>query len=171
MNAGDLAGRSRRILDEARYLTLATVSNEGRPWAAVVQYAWLSDPLRFLFGSATQSRHSRQVAVRPWVSGSLFVAGDPTALTSVDGAQFTGRCFELGAEGVDRYHDTFYDAVLPDPQARAEWALPRSALLAPAAHRLYLVEVERWWLVDTSTWAQDRIDRRVEMPLSELSTG
>jgi hypothetical protein len=28
--------------------------------------------------------------------------------------------------------------------------------------------VDRWWLIDTSTWIEDRIDRRIEMPLSDL---
>ena len=169
MSSDGLVERTRRILDEARYLSLATVSNDDRPWAAVVQYAWVADPLRFLFGSAAESRHSRHIASRPWVSGSLYVAGDPKSLTSVDGAQFTGRCYELGAEDVARFHTTFYDAVLPDPEQRAEWTLPESDLVAPATHRLYVVDVARWWLVDTRTWAQDRVDRRVEMPLSELS--
>lgn len=48
--------------------------------------------------------------------------------------------------------------------------LPRSLLAPPAQHRLYLIEVERWWLIDTRTWAQDRIDRRVEMPLADLAS-
>lgn len=170
MSDGSLAGRSRRLLDEARYLTLATVSADGRPWSATLQYAWLADPLRFLFGSATRSRHSRHIAARPRVSGSLFVAGNGASLTAVDGAQFAGRCFELPADDVARFHATFYDAVLPDPQSRAQWTLPVSALLPPADHRLYLIEVERWWLVDTRTWEQDRIDCRVEMPLAELDT-
>lgn len=168
MSDDSLAARTRRILDEARYLTLATVSADGLPWSAVLQYAWLGDPLRFLFGSASQSRHSRHIAARPRVSGSLFVAGNGAALTSVDGAQFSGRCVELSADGVARFHASFYDAVLPDPRSRAQWTLPHAALLAPADHRLYLIEVERWWLVDTRTWALDRIDRRVEVPLAEL---
>jgi uncharacterized protein YhbP (UPF0306 family) len=166
MGDDSLAGRTRRLLAEARYLTIATVSADGTPWSAVLQYAWLSDPLRLLFGSATQSMHSRHIAARPRVSGSLFVTGH--SLTSVDGAQFSGRCFELSADDVQRFHATFYDAVLPDPQSRAQWTLPPSALLPPADHRLYVIEVERWWLVDTRTWAHDRIDRRVEMPLAEL---
>ncbi len=161
------AGRSRRLLDEARYLTLATVSTDGHPWAAVLQYAWLADPLRFLFGSAIQSRHSRDIATRPRVSGSLFVTGG--SLLAVDGAQFTGTCRELCTEDVERYHATFYDAVLPDARDRAEWTLPPAALLEPAAHRLYVIEVDEWWLVDTRTWAEDRIDRRVQVPLNELS--
>jgi len=167
MGDDSLAGRSRRLLDEAKYLTLATVSTDGRPWSAVLQYAWLAEPLRFLFGSAIQARHSRHIATRPRVSGSLFVAGGD--LLAVDGAQFSGSCVELSAEEVHDYHATFYDAVLPDARDRAEWTLPPQALLEPAEHRLYLVEVDQWWLVDTSTWTEDRIDRRVQVPLSELA--
>jgi uncharacterized protein YhbP (UPF0306 family) len=157
-----LADRTRRLLEEDTYLTLATVSADGLPWAAVLQYAWLDDPLRFLFGSATGARHSRHIAARPRVSGSLFVAGD--SLTAVDGAQFTGTCVEVS--DVDRYYTAFYTGVLPDPRLRAEWMLPSSALRPPAEHRIYLIEVERWWLVDTRTWAHDRIDRRIEVPLT-----
>ncbi|HEX2130706.1 MAG TPA: pyridoxamine 5'-phosphate oxidase family protein [Actinophytocola sp.] len=162
--AQDLGARTRRLLAEAGYLTLATADADGTPWSAVLQYAWLDDPPRFLFGSATCSRHSRHVAERPRVGGSLFVTG--TSLLDVDGAQFSGTCRELTAAEVDRYHATFYDAVLPDPDARTRWTLPPAALLPPADHRLYVVEVDRWWLVDTSTWEQDRIDRRVEAPLA-----
>lgn len=171
MSDGSLAARSRRLLDEAKYLTLATVSSGGRPWSATLQYAWVGEPLRFLFGSATRSRHGRHVVARPRVSGSLFVAGNGGSLTAVDGAQFTGRCVELPADDVARLHATFYDAVLPDQPSRAQWTLPVSALLPPADHRLYQIEVERWWLMDTRTWAQDRIDRRIEVPLSDLDGG
>lgn len=165
--SGDLADRTRRLLDEARYLSLATVSTGEQPWSAVLQYAWLADPLRFLFGSAVQSRHSTDITTRPLVAGSLFVAGGE--LMAVDGAQFSGTCRELCPDEVAEHHATFYDAVLPDARDRAEWTLPVSALVAPAPHRLYLVEVRQWWLVDTRTWAEDRIDRRVEVPLSGLT--
>lgn len=162
--------RTTRLLNEARYLTLATASADGSPWSAVLQYAWLADPLRLLFGSAARSRHSRDVAVRPEVGGALFVAGGADLL-SVDGAQFSGFCRELSAEEVDRFHESFYAALLPDPRERAEWALPPSALLAPAEHRVYVIEVRRWWLVDTTTWADDRVDRRAEVPLADLAFG
>jgi uncharacterized protein YhbP (UPF0306 family) len=172
MSEESLASRSFRLLDEAKYLTLATVSPEGLAWSSVLQYAWLGDPLRLLFGSAVESRHSRHITTQPQVSGSLFVMGSDaeTVLTSVDGAQFTGRCSEMSIDDLERFYTTFYEAVLPDPEARAEWMLPRSELRPPAPHRLYVIEVERWWLVDTRTWAKDRIDRRIEMPLAELAS-
>ncbi|HWO62191.1 MAG TPA: pyridoxamine 5'-phosphate oxidase family protein [Umezawaea sp.] len=160
-----LAARTHRLLAEARYLSLATVSADGRPWVAVLEYAALTGPLRLLFGSATGSRHGTDVARSPEVSGALFLPGNGADFTAVDGAQFSGRCRALDSAEVDEYHAVFYAKVFPDEAQRAEWMLPAEALRGQAGHRLYLVEVDRWWLVDTRTWAEDRIDRRVEMPL------
>lgn len=157
-----LADRTKRILEEAKYLSLSTVSPAGEPWAAVLQYAWLARPLRFLFGSATQSCHSGHVSANPTVSGSLFVTGDG-ALTAVDGAQFTGTCRELTEDEVREHHATFYDALLPDEESRNEYTLPVELLIPPADHRIYQITVRRLWLIDTSTWIEDRIDRRVEV--------
>lgn len=163
----DVVGRTRRLLDGAKYLALATVSTEEQPWSAVLQYAWLAGPLRFVFGSAIQARHSTDVTTRPRVAGSLFVAGGD--LLAVDGAQFAGICRELSPGEVAEHHAAFYDAVLPDAAERAEYTLPVSMLVPPAPHRLYVVEVEQWWLVDTSTWVEDRIDRRAEVPMDVLA--
>ncbi|WP_416529989.1 pyridoxamine 5'-phosphate oxidase family protein [Streptomyces coelicoflavus] len=171
MTADDLLKRSRQLLDTARYLNLATASEQGDPWVATLEYAWFAAPLRFVFGSATGSRHSRHVQARPQVSGSLFTAGRHESvadLASVDGAQFTGRCTEVPPNRLDTYYTEFYATVFPNPHQRAEWQLPPSLLRHPAPHRLYLVEVDRWWLIDTRTWAEDRIDRRIEVPAAHL---
>ena len=159
-----LVDRTKRILEEAKYLSLSTVSPSGEPWAAVLQYAYLVQPLRFLFGSAMRSRHSGHIVANPTVSGSLYVTGDG-ALTAVDGAQFTGTCRELTEPEVREHHATFYDALLPDEESRAEYTLPVELLLAPAEHRIYQITVTNLWLIDTSTWIEDRIDRRVEVEI------
>ena len=167
----NLVARSKRLLDEARYLNLATVSAHGEPWVAVLEYAASTNPLRFVFGSATGSRHGQDIARSRSVAGSLFVAGNESGVdfAAVDGAQFSGRCRELAGAELDDHYATFYAAVFPDPAQRAEWMLPKSSLRAPAEHRLYLIDVDRWWLIDTRTWARDRIDRRIELPLTELT--
>jgi uncharacterized protein YhbP (UPF0306 family) len=164
----NLAERARRVLNTARYLNLATASEEGDPWVATLEYAWFADPLRFVFGSAISSRHSRHVRARPQVSGSLFITGSQAAgvdIALVDGAQFSGRCAEIPPDRLADYYESFYETVFPDTQQRTEWQLPSTLLQPPAPHRLYEVSVERWWLIDTRTWAEDRIDRRIEIPL------
>ncbi|WP_405540314.1 pyridoxamine 5'-phosphate oxidase family protein [Streptomyces sp. NBC_00075] len=164
-------GRTRRLLEKARYLNLATVSPEGQPWVATLEYAWQADPLRFVFGSAGLSRHGLDIAHTPAVSGTLFVAPSTPGLDidAVDGAQFTGTCGEISAAELGDYYSHFYRTVFPDPEQRDRFRLQPSQLRAPAPHRLYVVIVEEWWLIDTRTWERDRIDRRMEVPLTELS--
>jgi len=67
----DPATVAREILDQNRYMTLATADGDGRPWAAPVWYAhqgytdlfWVSRP---------EARHSRNLAVRPEVGIVVF---------------------------------------------------------------------------------------------------
>jgi len=162
--------RTRRLLRRARYVNLATTNAQGRPWVATLEYAWFAEPLRLVFGSATVSRHSRDIAANPAVSGSLFIAptGPELDIDATDGAQFTGTCTEIPPDRLDDYYAPFYEAVFPDPSQRAAFQLDRRLLAAPEPHRLYLVTVNQWWLIDTSTWERDRIDRRSEVPLAAL---
>ncbi|MEU7083410.1 pyridoxamine 5'-phosphate oxidase family protein [Streptomyces achromogenes] len=161
-----LIERTAHLLNRARYLNLAT-ARDGAPWVATLEYAWFAGPLRFVFGSSTGARHSGDIRADPRVSGSLFVTGGGAgvAIASVDGAQFTGRCTEIGPERLEEYHAPFYETVFPDAGQRARWQLPPERLRGAAPHRLYRVDVERWWLIDTRHWEEDRIDRRIELPL------
>ncbi|MFE6156938.1 hypothetical protein [Streptomyces sp. NPDC057889] len=81
----------------------------------------------------------------------------------MDGAQFTGHCAEVPTTELPCYHAHFYRNLFPDPRQRERWALPLSALEGDAPHRLYVVAIDHWWLVDTETWQDDRIDRRVQV--------
>ncbi|MET8977496.1 pyridoxamine 5'-phosphate oxidase family protein [Streptomyces sp. NPDC004539] len=165
-----VAARTRRLLEGARYLNLAT-ARDGLPWVATLEYVWFPGPLRLVFGSSTGSRHSGDLARDPRVSGALFVtgAGSGVEFAPVDGAQFTGRCEELAPERLAEYYEPFYEGVFPDPGERERWRLAPALLAPPAVHRLYLVTVDRWWLIDTRTWAEDRVDRRTEVAPEELA--
>ncbi|SHG21418.1 pyridoxamine 5'-phosphate oxidase family protein [Streptoalloteichus hindustanus] len=187
MTLDALLERSRRILDGARHLTLATSSPDGRPWSTPLHYVWLPDPLRLLFTSVVDSRHGRDIAARPTVSGSLVVTGPlstvdgelPSTVDSTvdagvettaaeDGAQFTATCVEVPPAEVDHYHDRFFGTLFPDPAVRQRWALPPTAFRAPAPHRLYLATVRQWWVPDLAGWVRDRVDRRLEVPVQAL---
>ena len=71
MSLDQLASRAREIIDENRYLTLATADQDGLPWASPVfftpdgyaDFYWVSSP---------EARHSRNIAVRPEVGIVLF---------------------------------------------------------------------------------------------------
>lgn len=168
----DLPGRTRRLLDVAEYVTLATVSATGEPWASTLHYVWAGDPLRLFFVSTRDTTHGRNIAARPRVSGSVFATGVPgeLELAPVEGAQFEGVCTELSAGELASWQPYFFTVLFPDPAVREKWALPPEAFGPGRAHGFYAITVERWWLIDLRTWADDRIDRRVELPPERLRT-
>jgi uncharacterized protein YhbP (UPF0306 family) len=64
------------LLAEHRYLVLGTADAEGRPWATPVFFA-ADGHHRVLWVSAPDSRHSRNIAVRPDVAITIFDTDAP----------------------------------------------------------------------------------------------
>ena len=62
---------ARRLVEQNSYLTLATADADGRPWASPVWFASPSDGV-FLWVSAPDSRHSRNIAARPDIAIVIF---------------------------------------------------------------------------------------------------
>ena len=67
---------ARRLVEANRYMTLATADAGGRPWASPVWYAPVRDA-EFLWVSDPESRHSRNIAVRPEVAIVIFDSSVP----------------------------------------------------------------------------------------------
>jgi len=74
--AEDLAAVARAIVDESRYLTLATADAAGRPWASPVWFA-PDGYATFLWVSHHEATHSANIAARPEVGLVLFDSGAP----------------------------------------------------------------------------------------------
>ena len=64
------------IIDAGRYMVLATADEQGVPWASPVWYA-PDGHRRFLWVSREDTRHSRNLAVRPRLSIVIFDSGAP----------------------------------------------------------------------------------------------
>lgn len=67
----ELEAMARRIIDGNRYMTIATVGEDGRPWATPVYFSpggyremyWISSP---------EAAHSRKIVLRPEVTIVVF---------------------------------------------------------------------------------------------------
>lgn len=126
----ELVTLTREIIDQNRYLVLATADPSGAPWASPVWYAhdgyreffWVSDPA---------ARHSRNIAARPGVSlvifdsslppgvgQAVYVSGSAEVLTGSDVPQ-----------GIEIYARRSLEQGLP------EWTI--GDVQHPARHRLY----------------------------------
>jgi uncharacterized protein YhbP (UPF0306 family) len=66
----------REIIDAARYMVLATADEDGAPWASPVWFA-PDGYTRFLWVSREDTRHSRNLAVRPQLSIVIFDSRAP----------------------------------------------------------------------------------------------
>jgi hypothetical protein len=67
----DLEVLARAIVDENRYMTLATADQEGMPWASPVWYA-TENYRRFLWVSWPGARHSRNISAHPGIAIVIF---------------------------------------------------------------------------------------------------
>jgi nitroimidazol reductase NimA-like FMN-containing flavoprotein (pyridoxamine 5'-phosphate oxidase superfamily) len=65
-----------RLLAQHRYLVLGTADAEGRPWVTPVFYA-ADGEHRVLWVSSADSRHSRNISVRPAVAVTIFDSHAP----------------------------------------------------------------------------------------------
>ena len=124
MNHGmDLDRIARDLVDGCAYMTLATADASGRPWASPVYFAH-DGYARFVWVSAPDNTHSRNIAARPQVGivvfdshapigtgGGMYMAARAERLTGDDrlGALeiFNARSITHGGEawGVDRIEE------------------------------------------------------------------
>lgn len=70
----ELEARARRIIDGNRYMTIATVGEDGRPWATPVYFS--RDRYRNMYWiSSPEAQHSRNIASRPDVTIVVLDSG------------------------------------------------------------------------------------------------
>jgi Pyridoxamine 5'-phosphate oxidase len=72
--AADLTARA--IIDASLYLVVATADNTGRPWSSPVYFAH-DGYAKFLWVSAPDAVHSRNIAARPQVGIAIFDSHAP----------------------------------------------------------------------------------------------
>ena len=63
----DTEATARRLIEANMYMTIATADGDGRPWVSPEWFAAASET-EFLWVSAPEARHSRNLAVRPEVA-------------------------------------------------------------------------------------------------------
>lgn len=165
-----LLDRSRLLLHTARFMTLATLSAGGEPWASTVNYVCRAEPLKLIWYSMRDALHSRNLEAGAVVSGSIsrydLGAASPIGL---DGAQFVSECRVLDSEEAHAAHRHYYERNFPDELVRRQWMLPIEEFVGTGHRRFYEATITRWWLFDIERWLRDKQDRRVEVPLSTLA--
>lgn len=147
MFAAEPAAVAARILDSVMYMTIATADADGRPWATPVWYAAAS-PTEFLWVSAPDARHSRNLADRPDVAVVIFDWTVP--IGSAEGVYMDAVAEQLVGSELERAIEV-YSLRSQDVGARA-WTV--ADVTPPARLRLYRA-------VASATYVLGPGDRRI----------
>lgn len=134
----DVAAHARAVIDANLYLTLSTADPDGHPWTSPVYFAPVDDG-GFCWLSGTDSRHSRNLTVRPQVS----VVFDSTVAPYHGRAVYAvGEARELAGAGIERAPDAY-----PRPGGAGIIRVTRDEVTAPPPYRLYRATASRLWVL------------------------
>lgn len=105
MPAAGAAGlTARAIIDANLYMVLATADGTGRPWSSPVYFAH-DGYVEFLWVSAPEAEHSRNIATRPQVGIVIF---DSHALIGTgQGVYMTATAEQVGNDSLMRSIEVF----------------------------------------------------------------
>lgn len=152
MNSEELRTIARGIIDSNRFMTLATADEEGMPWASPVWYA----PSRnrdFLWVSSPQTRHSRNLAIRPHLAIVIFDSHEAGGWKAV---YMSAVADEL--DGVDL--DEGIEIFTRRSEAQGLRAWTGEDVRPPARHRLYRATASEHFVLDPH-------DQRLPVSLDE----
>ncbi len=121
---------ARRIVEANMYMTIATADGDGRPWVSPVWYAPVTDT-EFLWVSPPETRHSRNIALRPEVAIVIFDSTVP--IGAAEALYLEATAGQLSGEDLDRAVATYSRR----SQACGANAWEAADVLPPAAFRLY----------------------------------
>jgi len=127
-----------RILRANRYLVLGTSDAEGRPWVSPVFFAPVGLE-RVYWVSSAESRHSRNVAVRPAVALTVFDSTVPVG--GAEAAYFDAEAAPAGTQEVDAALTAFAQRLPADRRLTADDLTP----LGPMT--LYRADIVRRYLL------------------------
>jgi pyridoxamine 5'-phosphate oxidase-like protein len=143
-----------RLLAEIKYLVLGTADEAGNPWTTPVYFA-AADPRRLYWVSSPDSRHSRNIAVRPRVSIAVFDSTVP-----IGGAEATYLSATAGPAADDETDDALavLNTRLPDGRH-----LDRDDLLPNGLLRIYRADVAEHFVLIGG--GDTRFDNVIDMRL------
>jgi nitroimidazol reductase NimA-like FMN-containing flavoprotein (pyridoxamine 5'-phosphate oxidase superfamily) len=148
----DFTDMAKEIIESNRYMVLGTADEAGVPWVTPVWYAQ-TDYRQFLWISAPDRRHSRNVAARSQVSIVIF--DSQVAVGSARAVYMSALAEELSGEEVEAGAQLFGTATRAQGLTR-EWTV--DDMRPPAPYRLYRASVSQHWVLDPDSSPDDRAE-------------
>jgi nitroimidazol reductase NimA-like FMN-containing flavoprotein (pyridoxamine 5'-phosphate oxidase superfamily) len=144
---------ARETIDTVPFLTLATVDQQGQPWATPLAYSF--DPRGLIYWrSGKDSQHSRNIRD----NGRVFI-------TVFDSSKQPGLYLQGSADEVSDLAEIEHALAI---DRHRQFAEPSSAYQGNHPRRYYRADLVRVWNVDGEEGGRF-VDIRREIPLSDLT--
>ncbi|MFI5912133.1 pyridoxamine 5'-phosphate oxidase family protein [Dactylosporangium sp. NPDC051541] len=140
----DLNAFARELLDENRYVVLGTADEHGEPWVSPVFYA-LDGYRSVLWLSRPDTRHSRNLAVRPQVS---LVVYDSTVPVGGAKAVYMSARASIDPDGLDAFNRGCF--------TKGAEPFPPEKIADGGPFRLYRATVREHWVLDPTAPRDER---------------
>lgn len=133
--------KARKIIADNNYMTLATCTQKGEPWAAVVFYVYDKD-YNFYFLSAIDSRHAKNIEKNPKVSAVMFDSSAPIGTS--DEVQIEGNAEEVDEDtkNIKEVVDIYCARLFPNSSVPAEERYHAEAYTKPSEFRFYKIRIK-----------------------------
>jgi nitroimidazol reductase NimA-like FMN-containing flavoprotein (pyridoxamine 5'-phosphate oxidase superfamily) len=162
MEDHELVATAEAIIDAGVYMTIATVGEDGRPWACPVFFA-AGDYVDFYWMSSPKTQHSRNIAFRPDVS--LIIFDSTAALGTGDAVAVTATAVEVPIDEIEQGL-----RVYPGSAGRGGRPVGVERVQAPSPFRLYRATasahfVQCPWGDGACIAHGERFDHRIAVPI------
>ena len=160
----DIYQMTKEIIEGNKFLSLATVDNDGNLWSTPLSYSY-DENYNFYFTSELDSQHIINIMDNPSVSFTIF---DSTRRVSdVDGLQIRGIVGEVEKENLEKVVKNYYQFVFKDPKERSEWEAPYTYFLEnnKPVYRFFQIMPTEIYKRDTEYLDGDR---RVKIDIEKL---
>ncbi|HUX35550.1 MAG TPA: pyridoxamine 5'-phosphate oxidase family protein [Candidatus Paceibacterota bacterium] len=154
----ELTSQAKAIIEKILYITLATVTEDGRSWNSPV-YTSYDEDYNFYWASWKENTHSKNIMANPKVFAVIY---DSTIVAGQGiGVYMEGRAYELSQpqdiENAFKYH---YGRKKQAPRKVEEF-------LGDYPRRMYKFVPEKFWINTDERINGNYIDKKIEIDLRD----
>jgi len=161
-----------RVLNEVKYLTLATLNDDGSPWVSTLFFAFDKD-LNFYWASKKDCLHSSNINRDPRVAANIYWLGHDGE-DDVDALYIKAQAHEITSlpeviQTLTPYGKRLFDAKFITQQGYKLLLTQTKDFFSKAPLRLYKAvptHIYKW--VIAPNWKDHYIDGRIEIPVEEI---
>lgn len=154
----DLNERAKEIIENIRYITIATSSKDGQPWNSPV-YSAFDEKYTFFWVSDQNAQHSRNIKENENVFITIYDSTVPEG--TGEGVYIRAKAFEIHDEKEAIYGLSYLDKRVGKNHQEAQ------QFLGDKPRRTYKAIPEKMWINGDSNINGNYVDIRTEVNLLE----